>query len=212
MQQVATLFSWYCQCKLFLSSSLLSLMSLLSSYMLLTITNQCCSTQHYEQELNDQSLVIFPARLNIASYFIPTLFPAHPLSSCKDNLHVLYKLYDMVVWYGSFMFLCFSLFCGNIVKLHKNATDIDMFRVKIFEIQELVHTSKSKRETMLLCLCHEFSTTDSFLQCNSPQCILPSSFGTCTSSFIEKVLGFKNIGALCHLELCKLDKKVTVLP
>jgi hypothetical protein len=137
------------------------------------ITDQYCSTLQYEQELNDQSLVIFPARLNIASYFIPTLFPSHPLSSCEDNLHVLYKLCIVVVWYGNFMFLCFSLFCGNIVKLHKNATDIDMLRVKILGIQEIVHTSKSMHDTMLIRLCHEFSTTDSFLQCNSPQCILP---------------------------------------
>jgi hypothetical protein len=120
MQQVATLFRWYCQSKLFLSSSLLSLLSLLSSYMLLTITDQCCSTQQYEQELNDQSLVIFPARLSIAFYFISSLFPAHPYPAvkitCMYFTNCMMWFYDMVVS-CSYASVCFVVTLLNCIKM-----------------------------------------------------------------------------------------------
>ena len=116
----------------------------------------------------------------------------YPLTSYKDYLHVLYKLNHVVVWYVSFMFLCFSFFCGNIVKWHKNATDVHMFRVKIGR-QEMVHMSKSCYEYMLICLCHELCTTYSFLQCNSPQCILPASFGTCAASCLLRKSWFSKM-------------------
>jgi hypothetical protein len=62
------------------------------------------------------------------------------------------------------MFLYFSFFCGSVVKWDKHATNIDMFRVQILGRQEKVPMSKSKLETMLICLYLELSTAYLFLQ------------------------------------------------